>query len=114
LAALATQAVARAGLQAAYVAPSASDTFVPDNYTFYVAKVGTTATTFTFAIPTVRKVHKDLALANVVVGPITSHDVFIGPFPADIFADPTASGQCTVTSSQQVGVTVGVFRIDPS
>jgi hypothetical protein len=109
--ALASQAVTRAGLQAAYTAPSASDTFVPDNDTFYLAKVGATPTTFTFHVPTARKVHHDIALSNIVVGPVTSHDELIGPFPADIFADPT-TGLCTVTTDQQASVTVGVFQLE--
>ena|SRR5215467_5047734 len=110
MAALATQLIVRGGLQAAYVAPSASDTFTPDGDTFYFAKVGTTATTFTFGVPSARKVHGDMAISNKVVGPITSHDEFIGPFPAELFADPT-TGLCTVTTDNQTGVTVGVFKV---
>jgi hypothetical protein len=110
MAALSTQAINRAGLQAAYTAPSASDTFTPDSRTFYLAKVGATPTTFTFHIPSGRTHIANVGIKDLVVGPITSHDVLVGPFPADTFGDPT-TGLVTVTTDQQSSVTVGVFNL---
>ena len=110
MAGLASQIVKRAGLQAAFTAPSASDTFPPDDRTFYYAKVGATPTTFTFHVPATRLVHGDLVLKDLVVGPVTSHDEIIGPFPSEIYSDPT-TGVATVTTDNQTAVTVGVFTL---
>lgn len=111
MALLTNQVVRRTGLNPSYVAPSASDTFVPSGRTMYYAKVGSTPTTFTFAVPAGKGVdYADINVTNLVVGPITSQDRAIGPFPADVFGDPT-TGLVTVTTNNQTGVTVGVFDL---
>lgn len=111
MAQLNNQLVRRSGLNPSFVAPSAADTFAPGAKTFYYAKTGTTATTYTFAIPAGKGVdYTDIAVTNLVVGPITSQDRIIGPFPPDVFADNT-DGLVHVTTSNQTGVTVGVFDL---
>jgi hypothetical protein len=113
MAALTNQAIVRSGtgLVASYTAPSASDTFVPGSRTFYYAKVTSTSTTFTFQVPAGKGVdYSGLAVTPLSVTRATAGDVLIGPFPADVFADPT-TGLCTVTTNQQSGVTVAVFDL---
>lgn len=110
MALLTNQQVTRLGLTPAFAAPSASDTFLPSNRTFYYAKTGATATTYTFVVPTSRDVIANVDIANLVVGPITSLDKIIGPFNAEIFGDPL-TGLITATTSQQASVTVGVFDL---
>lgn len=110
MALIAPQSIRRSGLEGSFSAPGASDTFVPGERIFYYAKVGVTATTFTFVVPTSRDVITDVDISNLVVGPKTSKDVLIGPFPAEVFADPT-TGLVTVTTDQQTNVTVAVFSL---
>lgn len=108
---LTNQPINRPGLTPAFAAVTASDSFVPSNRTFYYAKVGSTATTFTFVVPTGKgSDYSGMALGNLIVGPITSADRIIGPFPADIFADPV-TGLITVQASQVTGVTAGAFDL---
>lgn len=108
--ALTSQLIRRSGLNPSYGAPTASDTFTPGAHVFYYAKVGATPTTFTFVVPTSRDVITDVDISNLVVGPITNQDRAIGPFPPEVFADPT-TGVVTVTTNNQTGVTVAVFEL---
>jgi hypothetical protein len=110
MALLTNQQINRLGLTPTFAAPSASDTFIPTNRTIYYGKTGSTATTYTFVVPTARDVIPNVDIANLVNGPNTSVDKIIGPFNAEIFADPT-TGLITVTTSNQTGVTVGVFDL---
>lgn len=111
MALLTNQQISRAGLVAAFGAPTASDTFIPSARTVYYAKVTTTSTTFTFVVPAGKGVdYTGIAVGNLVVTRATAGDVIIGPFPADVFADPT-TGLCVVTTNQQAGVTVAVFDL---
>ncbi len=110
MALLTNQQITRLGLTPAFAAPSASDTFLPSNRTFYYAKTGSTATTYTFIVPTSRDVIPNVDIASLVSGPYTSVDKIVGPFNAEIFADPL-TGLITATTSNQTGVTVGVFDL---
>jgi hypothetical protein len=108
MALISPQSIVRAGLQASFAAPNASDTFIAGPNIFYYAKVGSTATTFTFTVGKIPVV--GVTYANLVVGPITSNDELIGPFPSSVFGDP-ATGLVTVTTSNQTNVTVAVFAL---
>jgi hypothetical protein len=111
MAALTNQVITRLGTTATLTAPTpAGDTFLPSARTFYYAIVGGTGTTFTFKVPTSRDAIPNVDISDLVVGPITSLSKMIGPFPAEIFADPT-TGLITVTCNQATGVTVGVFDL---
>ncbi len=110
MAALTVASVNRLGTTITLGAPTASDTFLPGARTFYYANVGATPATITFIVPTVRDVIPNVDISNLVVGPLTSILKLIGPFPPEIFADPT-TGLVTVTTSSQTAVTVGVFDL---
>ncbi|SRR6266576_1751723 len=112
MALLANQAVRRSGVNPSYAASAASDTFVPNpsGRTFVHIKIGATATTVTIPVPATRTPRTDLTYGNLVIGPVTSQERMIGPIDPDLFADPV-TGLVTITTSQQTGVTVGIFDL---
>src|SRR5689334_19330716 len=98
-----------AGLVPTYSAANASDTFTPDDRTFLYVK-NTNASTRTITITTPGTV-RGLAIADP--GPTiaaTTGELVLGPFPADLYADPT-TGLCTVTPSASAGVTYAVIKV---
>lgn len=98
-----------AGLVPTYSAANASDTFTPTDRTFLYVK-NTNASTRTITITTPGTV-RGLAVADP--GPTiaaTTGELVLGPFPADLYADPT-TGLCTVTPSASAGVTYAVIQI---
>lgn len=106
MALLTAQAIQITGPAVTYSAPTASDTVTPDDRSFWHVKAGATATTFTVVVPGSKF---GQANPDVVVGPLTSTDRFIGPLTVEL-ADPT-TGLITLQTSQQTGVTVAVVRI---
>lgn len=111
MATLSVQTVTRAGINTTLAAAAAAgDKFLPDSHTYLHVK-NTNAATRTVTIVTPRTVAPDITMGDVaVVVPATTGDVKIGPFPADLFADP-ADGLASITYSSEVGVTVGAFRL---
>lgn len=112
MALLTNQLIRRAGVNPSYAAATGGgDTLaIPDVDTFLHIKVGSTATTITIAVPASRVPRPDLTFGNLVIGPVTSQERMIGPIDPDLFVDPT-TGLVTVTYSQVVGVTIGVFTV---
>lgn len=113
MALFATQEINYAGTTPSYAAVNASDTFVPDEYTFLHVK-NTNAATRTITVTTHSTSVGGLGVADV--GPVTiaatTGDEMIGPFPARHFADPT-TGLATVTYSVTTNVTAAVLRLAP-
>jgi hypothetical protein len=110
LALLATQPISRAdNVATTYASVSASDTFVPDGRTFLMYKSTGTATNLTFVTP--RALITDVPVTDYVVAlPAAAGDYPLGPFPAEVFADPT-TGLATVTASSIVGMTVACHQV---
>jgi hypothetical protein len=110
MALLATQVpTPAAGLVPSYSAANASDTFVPDDRT-YLHCFNTNAATRTITITT-PPTYRGLAIADP--GPTiaaTTGQLILGPFPAEVYADPT-TGLCTVTPSATAGVTYAAIRM---
>jgi hypothetical protein len=99
------------GLVPAYGAANATDTFTPDGDTFIYVK-NTNAATRTITVgPATTKTFRGLTVtlpAPTVAA--TTGELIMGPFPPDMFADPT-TGVCTITPSATAGVTLAVVRV---
>lgn len=108
MALLATQSVTRAALNPSYGAAAASDTFLPDAKTFLYYKTTGTVSTLTFVTP--RNVIADVPTTDYTVALPATGERVIGPFPAEVFGDPT-TGLATVTSSSQTGLTVACMQL---
>lgn len=85
------------------------DTFVPGSRTFLVVRTTSNATDVTVQVPG-NVSYTDAAKPDVVVSMDTSAEKWIGPLPADPFANST-TGLGTVVCSNVTGVTLGVFQI---
>lgn len=112
MALLATQDIDLDGLQPAYAAAAASDTFVPDADTFiHVKNAGGSSDTVGIATPgTLPGGGGILAIGDAGGSvPATTGDRMFGPFPYELFADP-ATGLATITHSFTTSVTVAVLR----
>lgn len=110
MALLATQSVTLAGLAPAYAAAAGGgDTFVPDKDTFlHVKNASGGAITVTIVTPRTDPVGNAVADVAVVV-PLTTGDRMIGPFNAEIFADPT-TGLASITYSGVTSLTVAIVK----
>jgi len=110
MAALTTQVIRRSAITPSYAAAAGGgDTFTPGQRVFLHVKIGSTATTVTVAVPAGKGVDfADMSVGSLSTGSVTSAERMLGPFPADLFADPV-TGQVSVTYSQVTGVTIGVF-----
>lgn len=86
------------------------DTFVPGSRTFIVVRTTSNSTTVTVDVPG-NVSYTDAGKPDVVVSMTTAAEKWIGPLPADPFADPSNSGYGKVTCSTVTGVTVGVFQV---
>ena len=110
MALLATTAASLAGSLYPATAVSSSDTFLPGNDVYLqVTNGGGSPDTVAIVSPGTTR---GLAIADaggVVANGTTRH---FGPFPADLFADPT-TGLTTVTHSFTTSVTCGVFKLSP-
>ena len=111
MALLTTQTVGVAGLiTASYTAAAASDTFVPTDRTFIHIK-NTNAATRTVTVTTTGTT-TGLAISDMVSGtiPATTGEAFVGPFPAQFYADPT-TGLATITPSASAGMSYAVVSV---
>lgn len=110
MALLATQSVALTGLAPAYAAAAGGgDTFAPDKDTLLHVKNASGAP-ISVTIITPRTDPVGNAVADVVVSvPATTGDRMIGPFPAEIFADPT-TGVANITYSGVTSLTVAIVK----
>ena len=110
MAALATTAVTLTGTLYPATAVSSSDTFTPGNDVYLqVTNGGGSPDTVAISTPATSR---GLAIAEAggsVAAATTRH---FGPFPADLFADPT-TGLVTVTHSFTTSVTCAVFKLTP-
>jgi len=110
MAALATQTIVPGGVAPSYAAAAGGgDTFVPDKDTFiHVKNGGGSPITVTVAVPGNERY--GVATADVSVSVTNAQERMIGPFPAEIFADPALSGSAGITYSGVTSVTIGVFK----
>lgn len=108
MALLATQEMALTGTAVTYSAASASDTFVPDDRTFLHCKNGG-GSSDTVTVATPGTAAGGLAIGEAISAVANGTEEFIGPFPAQHFADP-ATGLATVTHSFTTSVTVAVVK----
>lgn len=109
MALLSTQSISRTGLNPSYTAVAASDTFVPDRYTFLHVKNGG-GSPDTCAVQVLTGDPPGLTISDVSVSVTNGQERMIGPLPANFFADPS-TGLGTVTHSFTTSVTVGVFNL---
>lgn len=108
MALLATQEMALTGTVMTYSAVAASDTFLPDERTFlHVKNAGGSPDTVTVTTPGTGA--GGLAIAEAISTVTNATEEFIGPFPAQHFADPT-TGLATVTHSFTTTVTCAVVK----
>lgn len=111
MALLATQVpTPSAGLVPTFSAANASDTFVPSDRTFLYVKNSNAATrTITVTTPGTLR---GLAVADPgpTIAASGASDLIMGPFPADLYADPV-TGLATVTPSATAGVTYAVVNL---
>jgi hypothetical protein len=111
MALLATQSIVRnQTTNISFSAAGASDTFVPDSRTFLYYKTTGTVSTLTFVTPREVAGASGVPMTDYTVALSATADRAIGPFPADIFADPS-TGLATVTSSSQTGLTVACVQL---
>lgn len=108
MATLAVQQINRAGVLATYAAcAGGGDKFLPDIDTVIHVKNGSAgALTVTVVTP---GTIADLAVADVVVSVPATSERFIGPFPAQHFADPT-DGLAAVTYSGVTTLTIAALK----
>lgn len=110
MALLATQVPSSAaGLVPTFSAANASDTFVPDDRTLLYVK-NSNAATRTIAVTT-PPTFRGLAVPDPAptIAASGASDLVMGPFPADLYADPV-TGLCTITPSAAAGVSYAVIR----
>jgi hypothetical protein len=107
MATLTTQNVTRAGVGPSTPAPSAGgDSFVPDKDTFLL--VQNNGSTITLTVVTPYSVLDNVALADVSISvPVGSN--LIGPFRAELFADPT-DGLADITYSSVASMGIAVLK----
>ena len=111
MALLATQTPGAAGVIPAYTAASATDTFTPDQDTLiHVLNTNAATRTVTIGPATVKTIHGQ-NISAMVSGTIaaTTGTMFLGPFPADQYADAT-TGLCTISPSATAGITYAVIK----
>lgn len=111
MALLATQSITRAGLAPSYAAAAGGgDTFTPDKNTYLQIK-NASGGAITVTIVTPRNDAWGNAIAdNTVSVPATTGDRLIGPFPAEVYGDPT-TGLASITYSGVTSLTVGAFNL---
>lgn len=110
MALLTTQNIIRTGLANTYAAVAASDTFVPDGDTFlHVKNAGGSSDTVAVAAPGGAPL-PNTSVASLSVAVANGTEKMIGPFPANVFADPT-TGLATVTHTFTTSVTVAVLKV---
>jgi hypothetical protein len=94
-------------------AAGGGDAFVPSDRTFVrINNAGGGAITATFATPATVAAGggSTLAVADGGGSVTNAQSRLFGPFPAELYADPT-TGMCTLTYSGVTSVTVGVFKL---
>lgn len=113
MATLTVQEVTRAGTTlTAAAAAGGGDKFLPSDRTWYrVINGGGGAITVTFVTP--GSVISDVPVSDVAVSVGAGVTKDIGPFPADLFANPS-DGLCDVTYSGVTTVTVAAVKLKAS
>jgi len=100
----------------AVAAAGGGDNFTPDDRTFLIVKnAGGSPVTVTVVTPKTDPGGHAIA-DDVVSVPATTGERWIGPFPAEYYADPanTVPGNCGVTYSGVTSVTVAVVSLPRS
>lgn len=109
MALLSPQSITLAGVtDALSAAAGGGDTFVPTSRRFLRINNGG-GSPITVTIVTAQT-HRGVAIADVAVSVTNAQSRMIGPFPADLFADPT-TGLASITYSGVTTVTVGIFDL---
>lgn len=110
MAALTTQVITRASLAETYAAVAASDTFVPGETTFLrIVNAGGSPDNISVAAPG-GGVLPNVTNAATTATVTNATAKVIGPFPANVYADPT-TGLATITHSFTTSVTVAVLNL---
>lgn len=111
MALLSTQSITRAGLSATLgAATGGGDTFLADRETMLRVK-NTSGASITVTVVTPRTDQVGNAVAdNTFTVPATTGDVLAGPFPAEIYNDPT-TGVASITYSAATSVTVAAVKL---
>lgn len=109
MATLTVNSVTRAGVTDTLVAAAGGgDSFLPDREVFIrVVNGGGSPITVTVETKNTSFGH---AVADVSVSVTNGESRIIGPFPAEVFADPT-DGLADITYSGVTSVTVGAFKL---
>lgn len=109
MAALNAQTIVRAGLQATLVAATSGGDTIPvgDNVILVLNNGSGSSITATVVTP---GTEGGLAIADQTIVVPAGARVNAGPFPAELFADPT-DGRAHVTYSAVTSLTVGVLRL---
>lgn len=108
MAALTTQSITLAGLNPTFTAVSASDTFDPGDRTYlHVTNGGGSPDTVAIVTPATSR---GLAISDAGGSCTNGQSRIYGPFPADLFADPSTS-KVTVTHSFTTSVTCAVITL---
>lgn len=111
MALLATQTpTPAAGLVPTFSPANASDTFAPGaGVLLYVKNSNAATRTITITTPTT---YRGLAVPDPgpTIAASGASDLVLGPFPADLYADPT-TGLVTVTPSATAGVSYAVVAL---
>ena len=110
MALMTTQSISLAGVTPSYTAVNASDTFNPDqNSFFHVKNAGASPDTVV-----VQVLQGDppggLVISDISVSVTNAQERMIGPLPAQFFADPV-TGNGTITHSFTTSVTAGFFQV---
>lgn len=116
MATLTVNQITQAGFRddnALVAAAGGGDAFVPTKETFVrINNGGGGSITATFATPGTVPAGggSTLAIADGGGAVTNAQSRIFGPFPAELYADPT-TGMCTLTYSGVTTVTVGVFKL---
>lgn len=110
---LAIQEITNLGLAPAYVAAAAGGDKIPnpDADTFlHVKNGGGSSINVTIATPGTVPGSGGLAIEDRVVAVPNGGERMIGPFPAELYANPADASKLAITYSGVTSVTVGAFR----
>lgn len=111
MALLSSQAIVRAGLTASFAsATGGGDTFLADSDTMLRVK-NASGSAITVTVVTPRTDLAGNAVADTTFSvPATTGDVLAGPFPAEIYNDPTA-GVASITYSGVTSLTIAALKV---
>lgn len=110
MATLATQTIVPGGVAPTYAAAAGGgDNFIPDKDVFLHVKNGSGGSiTVTVTVPSK---YRGKTVTNEATAVPAGAERMIGPFPADVYADPANSGLGALGYSGVTSLTVGIFKL---